>query len=91
MAAAAAKGPNVNNLLAANSCTACHGMKNKIVGPGFNEIAAKHKGKANLEAYLVGKIKNGGSGVYGAIPMPANTQVSEADAKKLASWVLSIK
>jgi cytochrome c len=86
-APAAAKGPNVNNLLAANSCTACHGMKNKIVGPGFNEIAAKHKGKANLEAYLVGKIKNGGSGVFGAIPMPAQPQVKDADAQAMAQWI----
>jgi cytochrome c len=86
-AAAAGKGPNVNNLLAANSCTACHGMKNKIVGPGFNEIAAKHKGKANLEAYLVGKIKNGGSGVFGAIPMPAQPQVKDADAQAMAAWI----
>jgi len=86
-APAAAKGPNVNNLLAANSCTACHGMKNKIVGPGFNEIAAKHKGKANLEAYLVGKIKNGGSGVFGAIPMPAQPQVKDADAQAIAQWI----
>ncbi|CAN1539288.1 Cytochrome c-like domain containing protein [Burkholderiaceae bacterium] len=86
-AAAAGKGPNVNSLLAANSCTACHGMKNKIVGPGFNEIAAKHKGKANLEAYLVDKIKNGGSGVFGAIPMPAQPQVKDADAKAMAAWI----
>lgn len=86
-APAAAKGPNVNNLLAANSCTACHGMKNKIVGPGFNEIAAKHKGKANLEAYLVGKIKNGGAGVFGAIPMPAQPQVKDADAQAMAQWI----
>ena len=86
-APAAAKGPNVNNLLAANSCTACHGMKNKIVGPGFNEIAAKHKGKANLEAYLIGKIKNGGSGVFGAIPMPAQPQVKDADAQAMAQWI----
>jgi cytochrome c551/c552 len=86
-AAAADKGPNVNNLLAANSCTACHGMKNKIVGPGFNEIAAKHKGKANLEAYLVGKIKNGGSGVFGAIPMPAQPQIKDADAQAIAQWI----
>ena len=85
--AAASPAGNVNTLLAANSCTACHGMKNKIVGPGFNEIAAKHKGKANLEAYLVDKIKNGGSGVYGAIPMPAQPQVKDADAKAMAAWI----
>lgn len=84
---AAAPVNNVNNLLASNSCTACHGMKNKIVGPGFNEIAAKHKGKANLEAYLIDKIKNGGVGVYGAMPMPAMPQVNDADAKAMAQWI----
>jgi len=86
-APAANKGPNINNLLAANACTACHGVKNKIVGPGFVEVAAKHKGKADLEGYLVGKIKNGGSGVYGAIPMPAQPQLSDADAKAIAQWI----
>jgi cytochrome c len=86
-APAANKGPNINNLLAANACTACHGVKNKIVGPGFVEVAAKHKGKADLEGYLVGKIKNGGAGVYGAIPMPAQPQLSDADAKAIAQWI----
>ncbi|MGI9218524.1 MAG: c-type cytochrome [Hydrogenophaga sp.] len=86
-APAAAKGPNVNNLLAANACTACHGVKNKIVGPSFVEIAAKHKGKADLEAYLAGKIKSGGSGVYGAVPMPAQPQLSDADARTIAGWI----
>ena len=71
----------------ANACTACHGVKNKIVGPGFNEIAAKHKGKADLEAYLVGKIKAGGSGVYGAVPMPPQPQLNDADAKAIAQWI----
>jgi cytochrome c551/c552 len=86
-APAAAKGVNVNNLLAANGCTACHGVKNKIVGPAFVEVAAKHKGKADLEAYLAGKIKSGGSGVYGAVPMPPQSQLSDADAKAIASWI----
>ena len=75
------------SLLAANACTACHGVKNKIVGPSFVEIAAKHKGKADLEAYLAGKIKSGGSGVYGAVPMPAQPQLSDADAKTIAGWI----
>jgi cytochrome c551/c552 len=74
-------------LLAANSCTACHGMSNKIVGPGFNEILAKHKGKADLEAYLVGKIQGGSSGVYGAVPMPPQPQLSAADARSIAKWI----
>ncbi len=85
----AAEGADVKALLATNACTACHGVKNKIVGPGFNEIVAKHKGKADLEAYLVGKIKAGGSGVYGAVPMPAQPQLKDEDAKAIAQWIAS--
>ncbi|WP_144324981.1 c-type cytochrome [Tepidimonas aquatica] len=85
--AAAGGGADAKSLLAKNACTACHGVANKIVGPGFNEVAAKHKGKADLEAYLVGKIKGGGQGVYGAIPMPPQPQVSDADAKAIAAWI----
>lgn len=84
---AAAPANNVASLLAANTCTACHGMKNKIVGPGFNEIAAKHQGKVNVQAYLIDKIKNGGVGVYGAMPMPAMPQVTDADALAMAQWI----
>ncbi len=89
LAPAASAGSNVNNLLAANACTACHGVKNKIVGPSFVEIAAKHKGKANLEAYLAGSIKNGSSGVFGAVPMPPQPQLSDADAKAIAAWIVT--
>ncbi|MFM2262537.1 MAG: hypothetical protein RI959_1213 [Pseudomonadota bacterium] len=85
--AAATGGTDVKALLGSNSCTACHGMKNKIVGPGFNEIAAKYKGKADAESYLTGKIKAGGSGVYGAVPMPPQPQLSDADAKAIAQWI----
>ena len=85
--APASTGPNLNNVLAANACTACHGVKNKIVGPGFNEIAAKYKGRADAEAYLLGKIKQGSSGVWGSIPMPAQPQMSDADAKAIAQWL----
>ena len=87
VAAAGAGAADAKALLNSNTCTACHGVNNKIVGPGFNEIAAKHKGKADAEAYLVGKIKNGGQGVYGAIPMPAQPQVSDADARAIAAWI----
>ncbi|WP_416142165.1 c-type cytochrome [Hydrogenophaga sp.] len=86
----AAASANVNDpkaLLNANSCTACHGMKSKVVGPGFNEIAAKTKGRADAEAYLIDKIKNGGSGVYGAVPMPAQPQLKDAEAKAIAQWI----
>jgi S-disulfanyl-L-cysteine oxidoreductase SoxD len=86
-APAADKGPNVTALLNANACTACHGVKNKIVGPGFNEIVARHKGRADLETYLVGKIKDGGSGVYGAVPMPPQAQLKDTEARAIAQWI----
>jgi len=86
-AAPTAGGSDPKVLLNANSCTACHGMKSKVVGPGFNEIAAKHKGRADVEAYLIDKIKNGGSGVYGAVPMPAQPQLKDAEAKAIAQWI----
>ena len=70
-------------LLNKYSCTACHGVDKKVVGPGFNEIAKKHAGKAD---YLAGKIKSGGSGIWGPIPMPPQT-LPEADAKKIAEWI----
>lgn len=70
-------------LTAKHSCTACHGMTNKIVGPSFAEIAKKHAGKAD---YLAGKIKAGGSGVWGPVPMPAQS-LGDADAKAIAAWL----
>lgn len=80
-AAAAAIG-----LIQKHSCVACHGMENKIVGPSFRDIAKKYAGRADAAAYLAGKVKSGGSGVWGAIPMPAQT-LSEADAKAIGQWL----
>lgn len=80
---------DVKPLLSKNSCTACHGMKNKVVGPGFNEIAAKYKTKADAESYLATKIKAGGSGVWGAIPMPPQAQLKDADVKAIAAWIVA--
>jgi len=70
-------------LLSKYSCTACHAMDKKLVGPSFVDIAKKHAGKAD---YLAGKIKSGGSGVWGPIPMPAQS-LSEAEAKTIAAWL----
>jgi len=70
-------------LLNKYSCTACHGVDKKLVGPGFNEIAKKHAGKTD---YLAGKIKSGGSGVWGPVPMPPQS-LPEADAKAIAAWI----
>ena len=70
-------------LLQKNSCTACHAMGTKLLGPSFQDIAKKHAGKVD---YLAGKIKSGSAGVWGAIPMPAQT-LSDTDAKVIATWL----
>jgi len=78
-------------LAQAKNCLACHAVDSKVVGPGFKEVAAKYAGDKAAAATLATKIIAGGSGVWGAIPMPANPQVKEPDAKKLATWILSLK
>lgn len=86
-AASAGPDPAVLAVLTANGCTACHSARARVVGPGFNEVAAKYQGKANLEAYLSGKIRNGGSGLWGQIPMPPQSQVSDGDIKTIVGWL----
>jgi len=78
-------------LATAKNCMTCHAVEKKVVGPGYKEVAAKYVGQKDAVDKLAAKILKGGSGVFGAVPMPANTQVSEAEAKKLAAWVLSFK
>jgi len=84
--ASSLKTADVSGILNKNACLACHGIDNKIVGPAFKEIAAKQGSKADAVGYLTAKIKSGGSGIYGAIPMPAQS-LSDADAKKVALWI----
>ena len=64
----------------------CHNVDTKIVGPAFRDVAAKHGARADAEAYLAGKIKSGGQGIWGVIPMPAQT-LSDADATLIAQWL----
>jgi len=73
------------------NCLACHAVANKVVGPAYKDVAAKYAGQKDAQAKLVAKVMKGGSGVWGAVPMPANTQVSEAEAQTLVKWVLSQK
>lgn len=75
-------------LAKAKNCMACHTVDKKMVGPGYKEVAAKYKGKG-AEAALEASILKGSSGKWGAIPMPANT-VTEAEAKSLVKWILSL-
>ncbi|RZL89408.1 MAG: c-type cytochrome [Variovorax sp.] len=73
------------------NCMSCHAVERKVLGPSFKEIAAKYKDDKAATDRLAAKIIKGGSGVWGPLSMPANPQVSEADAKKLAAWVLTAK
>jgi cytochrome c len=72
------------------NCLACHAEDKKLVGPPYKEVAKKYKGDSGAEAKLMGKVKAGGSGVWGAIPMPPNN-VPDADIKTLVEWVLSLQ
>ena len=78
-------------LATTKNCMSCHAVERKILGPSFKEVAAKYKDNKAAPDMLAGKIIKGGSGVWGQVPMPANNQVSDADAKKLAAWILSTK
>ncbi|MBG9387443.1 c-type cytochrome [Caenimonas aquaedulcis] len=93
LAAAAACVPAMADLALATSknCMACHAVDKKLVGPAYKDVAAKYAGQKDAADKLAVKIQKGGSGVWGPVPMPANTQVNEAEAKKLAAWVLTQK
>ena len=78
-------------LAKSKNCMACHAVDKKLVGPSYKDVAKKYGNSADAVAKLADKIQKGGSGVWGAIPMPANPQVSPAEAKTLAAWVLSHK
>ena len=75
-------------LARSKNCLSCHTVDKRVVGPSYKDIAARYKGKS-AEAALVQKIREGGSGSFGAVPMPPNPNVSEADARTLAKWILS--
>lgn len=79
------------DLAKAKNCMACHTVASKLVGPAFKEVAAKYAGQKDAEAKLVGKVLKGGSGAWGAVPMPSNPQVNEAEAKTLVKWILAQK
>ncbi|MGC4365377.1 c-type cytochrome [Hydrogenophaga sp. R2] len=78
-------------LAKSKNCLACHAVDKKLVGPSYKDIAKKYAGDAKAADMLATKIQKGGAGVWGAIPMPANPQVNDAEAKKLATWILGQK
>jgi len=73
------------------NCMACHAVDKKLVGPAYKDVATKYAGQKDAVDKLSQKVLKGGSGVWGAVPMPANPQVSEAEAKQLVQWVLQQK
>jgi cytochrome c len=74
-----------------DGCAACHTIDKKLVGPPYMEVAAKYKGDKDAVTKLSDKVKKGGVGVWGQIPMPPNAQVSDADIKELVTWILTLK
>lgn len=78
-------------LATSKNCMACHAVDKKLVGPSYKDVAAKYAGQKDAVDKLAVKIIKGGSGVWGPVPMPTNAQVNEAEAKKLAAWVMAQK
>lgn len=72
-----------------SNCMACHAVDKKMVGPAYQEVAAKYKGQADAVKKLSAKVKAGGKGVWGQVPMPPNPQVKDADVETLVKWVLA--
>ncbi|MFY9314046.1 MAG: c-type cytochrome [Burkholderiales bacterium] len=87
-ALAAAPARASEELAKKHQCFACHALDKKSVGPAYKEIAKKYKGQAGIEAKLAEKVKKGGQGVWGPVPMPPNAAASDADIKTLVDWIM---
>ena len=74
-----------------NACLSCHSVDKKIVGPAYKDVAKKYAGDKTAKAKLMAKVKAGGKGVWGQVPMPPNPQVKTEDLDKIVTWVLSLK
>lgn len=90
MVAGSAMATDMPELAKKNSCTACHAIEKKLVGPAWQSVADKYKGQADAKAKLVPKMMKGGGGVWGAMPMPANPKLKQEDAEKLVDFVLGL-
>jgi cytochrome c len=92
LATAFAADPKAAEALAKSSgCLACHTVDKKLVGPSYKEIAAKYRNDKKAAASLVQKVKAGGKGVWGDVPMPPNAHVKDQDIKTMVDWILSLK
>ena len=89
--ASAAVADELEDMMKKNGCNACHSEDKKVIGPSYKDVAAKYKGDASAVAKLTEKVKKGGSGVWGPVPRPPNTQVKDADVKKMVELILALK
>ena len=80
-----------DDLLKKYACTACHAVDKKLVGPAYNDVAAKYRGDAKAPAVLMDKVKKGGVGNWGQVPMPPNAAVPDADIKTMVTYILALK
>ena len=87
-ASAALASPELAN---SKVCMGCHAVDRKIIGPSFKDVAARYAGQPDAAARLAEKMIKGGSGAWGAVPMPANPKVTPEEARQLAAWVLSFR
>lgn len=86
-----AENPAALDLARKNGCLACHALDKKLVGPAWSEVGRKYASDPTAEAKLITKVKKGGAGVWGTLPMPPNVTVTDADIKTLVKYVLSFK
>ena len=90
-ASAAMDNKTAEDMMKRDNCAACHAIDKKLIGPAYQDVAAKYKTDKDALAKLTDKVKKGGVGVWGQIPMPPNAQVSDADIKQLVTWILTLK
>jgi len=91
LAAGAAQAQSAEDLLKKHACTACHANDKKLVGPAYKEVANRSRGDAKAAAMLADKVKKGGSGTWGPVPMPPNANVPDADIKTMVTYILGLK
>ncbi len=77
-------------LAKSNNCLSCHSVDAKLVGPSFKDVSKKYKGQADAQTKLADKVKKGGSGNWGSVPMPPNPNVKDDDLKTILTWVLGL-
>ena len=91
LSSSVAMAQSAEDLIKKDGCSVCHSNDKKIVGPAYQDVAAKYKGDAGALAKLTEKVKKGGSGVWGPVPMPPNPSVSDADIKTILTYILALK